>query len=506
MEEMISHYEDTRSNTFFSQLINLKQKGSVTKNIENFQRLNIKVTNIPDEQFIDVFIGTLRDNIQHEVRLWEPKSLENAFKVARNVESKNMAMATIRTNPYIYRENNAPSSKTPQPTRLTPQQLEERKEKGLCFNSDSKYSKGHKCGEKKLFYIDCEEEEEEEQEPSQDENVEAISSEELTPTISCNALAGISTPQTLNIEGYTKNKKVIVLIDSGSTHNFIHYKLAKALNCFVYLAPEFQVMIADGGTINCSGKCNKINLTMGEYVMNIPMISIPMGGANVVLGIQWLQSLGTMAFNFQEIFMKFSLEGKEIELRGITGKPGNVISSNVTKLLKKGHQSIIAQLCSLDVQTSKPYISQDLQGIIDKHSKVFEYIPKGLPPTQNHDHEIHLIPGSVPPNIRPYRYPYAHKSEIERMVEEMLEVGIIRPSQSSYSTLVVMVFKKDSSLHMCLDYREINKITIKDKFPIPIINELLDELHGEIYFTKLDLLSRYHQIRMKEQHIPKTTF
>ena len=84
-------------------------------------------------------------------------------KVARNVEGKNMAMATRRTYPNIYRENNAPSPKTPQPTRWTPQQLEERKAKGLCFNCDSKYSKGHKCGEKKLFYIDCEEEEEEEQ-------------------------------------------------------------------------------------------------------------------------------------------------------------------------------------------------------------------------------------------------------------------------------------------------------------------------------------------------------
>jgi hypothetical protein len=121
---------------------------------------------------------------------------------------------------------------------------------------------------------------------------------------------------------------------------------------------------------------------MGEYVMNSPMISIPMGVFDVVLGIQWLQSLGTMAFSFQELFMKFSLEGKEIELRGITGKPGKVISSNgMTKLLKKGHQRIIAQLCSLDVQTSKPSIPQNLQGIIDKHSKIFEYIPKGLPPT-----------------------------------------------------------------------------------------------------------------------------
>jgi hypothetical protein len=99
---MITHYEDTRSNTFFSQLINLKKNGSIAEHIENFQRLNINVTDVLDEHLIDVFIGNLKDNIQHEVLLWEPKSSENAFRVARNVESKNMAMATRRTNLNIY--------------------------------------------------------------------------------------------------------------------------------------------------------------------------------------------------------------------------------------------------------------------------------------------------------------------------------------------------------------------------------------------------------------------
>ena len=158
----------------------------------------------------------------------------------------------------------------------------------------------------------------------------------MSLTILCNALESITTPKTLNIEGHIKEKKVIVLIDSGSTHNFIHCKVAKELNCFLYPTPECQVMVANRGTINCYGKCHNIKLTKGEYVLNSPMLSILMGGADVVLGVQWLQSLGTIAFNFQELFLNFFSEGKEVELRGIFGNPGNIIISNVmTKLLKK---------------------------------------------------------------------------------------------------------------------------------------------------------------------------
>eukprot|EP00253_Pinus_taeda_P024457 PITA_24457 len=456
--------------------------------------------------WIDVFIGTLKDNIQHEVHLWEPDSLEKAFRLVRKMESK--IMATKKPNTHNYKDGSVVSPSLPRPIRLKPQQLEEKREKGICYNCDSKYTKGHKCVEKKLFYIGYEEEEEKEQEMSKEEDIlqeKTLDKEEMNLTISCNALARITT-QTIKIEGYIKKKMVIVLIDSESTHNFIHCKIAKELNCFLYPAPECQVIVASGGTINCFGKCHNIMLSMGEYVLNSPMLSIPMGGVDVVLGVQWLQYLGTIAFNFQEIFIKFCAEGKELELRGIAGKPGKIINSNgMTKLLNNEQRGIISQLFSLKVPTLKSSISLDLQKVLDNRSKVSE-TPKGLPPIRDHDHAIHFIPGSVPPNIRLYRYPYAQKIEIECMVVEMLEVGIIQPSQSSLFAPVVLVHKKDGSCRMFSNYQELNKLTIKDKFPIPAIDELSDELHGSIYFTKLDLHSGYHQIIMKTEDILKTSF
>ena len=108
----------------------------------------------------------------------------------------------------------------------------------------------------------------------------------MSPTISCKALEGITTPQTLKIEGHIKKKNVLVLIDSRSTPNFIHCKVAKELNNFLYPVTECQVMVANGGTINFYGKCHNLKLNMGEYVLHIPMLSIPMGGVDVVIGVQ----------------------------------------------------------------------------------------------------------------------------------------------------------------------------------------------------------------------------
>ena len=160
MEEMIAHYEDTKRNTFFNQLINLKQKVLMMDHIEDFQKLNIRVKYIPVEHRIYVFIETLKDNIQHEVHLWELDSLEKAFRLERKMERK--IMATRKPTTHNYKDGSIVAPSLQQPTRLTPQKLEEKRAKGLRYSCDSKYTKGHKCVGKKLFYIDCEEKEENE--------------------------------------------------------------------------------------------------------------------------------------------------------------------------------------------------------------------------------------------------------------------------------------------------------------------------------------------------------
>ena len=116
-----------------------------------------------------MFIGTLKDNIQHDVRLWEPDSLEKAFRLVRKMERK--IMVTRKHATHNYKDGSVVAPSLPQPIRLTPQKFEEKREKGLCYSCDSKYTKGHKCAEKKLFYIDCEEEEEKKQERSKEEDI-----------------------------------------------------------------------------------------------------------------------------------------------------------------------------------------------------------------------------------------------------------------------------------------------------------------------------------------------
>jgi hypothetical protein len=132
--------------------------------------------------------------------------------------------------------------------------------------------------------------------------------------------------------------------------------------------------------------------------------------------------------------------------------------------------------------------------------------PIGLPPQRACDHNIVLKLGALPVAVRPYRYPAAHKDELERQCAAMITQGIVLCSDSAFSSPVLLVKKPDGSWRFCVDYRALNALTVKDTFPIPVVDELLDELHGVCFFTKLNLRSGYHQVRMRPSDIHKTTF
>ncbi|GKC80680.1 putative mitochondrial protein [Tanacetum coccineum] len=149
--------------------------------------------------------------------------------------------------------------------------------------------------------------------------------------------------------------------------------------------------------------------------------------------------------------------------------------------------------------------SKDVEAVLKDFESVFD-VPKELQPKRTHDHRIPLVLNTPPVNIRPYKHPPSQKDAIELMVKELLDSGVIRNSQSPFSSPIVMVKKKDGTWRMYVDFRQLNKATVKDKFPIPIVEELIDELSGSKFFSKLDLRSGYHQIRMEEGDVYKTAF
>src|SRR5690606_23457138 len=145
--------------------------------------------------------------------------------------------------------------------------------------------------------------------------------------------------------------------------------------------------------------------------------------------------------------------------------------------------------------------------LVEEYRDVFpDELPKNLPPSRTIDHHIDLIPGTTPPSRPTYQLSLTEMDELKRQLDDLLQHGFIRPSKSPYGAPVLFVRKKEGDLRMCVDYRALNKQTIKNTYPLPRIDELLDRLHGAQVFSKIDLRSGYHQIRIHEGDVHKTAF
>ncbi|GJV69259.1 putative reverse transcriptase domain-containing protein [Tanacetum coccineum] len=144
--------------------------------------------------------------------------------------------------------------------------------------------------------------------------------------------------------------------------------------------------------------------------------------------------------------------------------------------------------------------------VVKEFPDVFPEDLPGLPPVRQVEFQIDLIPGAAPVARTPYRLAPSEMQELSNQLQELTDRGFIRPSTSPWGAPVLFVKKKDGSFRMCIDYRELNKLTIKNRYPLPRIDDLFDQLQGSSVYSKIDLRSGYHQLRVREEDIPKTAF
>ncbi|XP_039039693.1 uncharacterized protein LOC120177719 [Hibiscus syriacus] len=447
----------------------LVQKGSVEEYQDRFEELHphmlLKNPTLGEEFFVSLFINGLRDDIKHRVKALDPKTLSEAYRQAKlyelSVEFESKILWPIFRNPSY--SNSLPNSKPNQlpipqksSTTLQPKQnlLEYRRKNNLCFMCGEKFVPGHQCKIKQLNMMI----EDEIVLPSDvvpTDSEQPVLQEEESLEISMNAITGCIGYNTLRIQGSIQGKPLNILIDSGSTHIFLTPQWAEA-GIQVNTPYSLAIKVANGQQLYSSARCNKVEWQRQGHSFVHDFRLLQLGGSDMVLGqpSQFLHQIS------------------EASLLKMTALDSVIL----------GHVVLLSM-----TEGSKP-IPAAIQPLLEKYKTIFEE-PKGLPPERNHDHGIPLKPDSILVNLRPYRFPHNQKAEVERQIATMLSFSIIQPSRSLFVSPCLLIKKKDGSWRFCVDYRQLNNMTIKDKFPIPVVEDLLDELHGAVYFSKIDLRS-----------------
>ena len=256
------------------------------------------------------------------------------------------------------------------------------------------------------------------------------------------------------------------------------------------------------------GVIEGVELRLPTCTILTSFLLLELGIADVILGVQWLDTLGEARVNWKLQKMSFWMEKEWVTVQGKFDLHSAAVSlKSLWKALEHDGEGVLVEFGGLQrEEVALPVkVSRDLEGLLSQYSHVFSE-PSRLPPSRGKENNIVLEEGARPVSVRPFRYPQIQKAEIERQIHSMLAAGIIQESGSPFSSPVLLVKKKDGSWRFCVDYRALNRVTVADKYPIPMIDQLLDELHGAQVFSKLDLRSGYHQILVKTEDVPKSAF
>ena len=296
-----------------------------------------------------------------------------------------------------------------------------------------------------------------------------------------------------------------VLFDSGANKSFISTTFCQYLNRPAEkLEKEYLVEIADGYHVIVSDVINGCVITIEDNQFPINLIPIRLGEFDIIIGMNWLsQNQAKILFDEKMVKLK-TPNGKIIYIYGDKKHTSiNLMSVKKTReCLRKGCGAFMAYVINTKERKSEV---KDVLVVCDYPDVFPEDLP-GLPPDRQVEFRIDLVPGAAPVARAPYRLAPSEMKEMMSQLQELLDKAFIRPSSSPWGATVLFVKKKDGSMRMCIDYRELNKVTIKNKYPFPRIDDLFDQLQGASCFSKIDLRSGYHQLKVKKEDVAKTAF
>ena len=281
----------------------------------------------------------------------------------------------------------------------------------------------------------------------------------------------------IRIRGHVGKHSATVMVDSGSTGNFIDnsYVNNHSLAKWKLKVPE-SVRLADGTMHKCT-HYSTVNIRMGKVKQLIQLNIIPLKAANVILGIPWLQQYEP-TIDWKSGSVSVSVNGNQIVLPKYSDASDDsmiVSSLQFSRMIRHPDSKYgVLFINSVDAtkeSSSSEVIDPEVQSLLNRYSDVFpDDLPAGLPPEREVDHKIEIIPGSEPPVRAPYRMSIPELDELKKQLNELIEKGHIRVSKSQYRSPVLFVKKKDGSMRLCVDYRALSKITIKNNYPLPRID------------------------------------
>ncbi|KAI3810829.1 hypothetical protein L1987_20451 [Smallanthus sonchifolius] len=301
------------------------------------------------------------------------------------------------------------------------------------------------------------------------------------------------------------NHYASILFDTGADMSFVSNDFKSLLGIKPNkLDQNYTIELANGKLIKTGEVIQDCTLCFKNHTFSIDLLPVDLGSFDVVIGMDWLSKNHVEIVCFEKI-VQIPLPNGEVlsiqgEKSGVTLRMINCMKTR--KYLRKGYCVFLAHVVEKKPEERR---LEDIP-IVKDYPEVFPEDLPGLPPPRQVEFRIDLVPGAAPVARSPYRLAPSEMQELSNQLQELLDKGFIRPSFSPWGAPVLFVKKKDGTFRMCIDYQELNKLTIKNRYPLPRIDDLFDQLQGSSFYSKIDLRSGYHQLRIQEEDVPKTAF